>query len=99
MSDTELIIDLQSRHVECCVCDTHDEHHWALATYEDVILPDDYEGEWMGNACCRRCYAAWLAGIIQPHMTFAQAHEAVKGWNHADEAKAIDRISRQHARL
>ena len=72
-----LVINMQSPTIECCVCGAEDQHRWALATYEDVILPDDWAGEWMGNACCKTCWLAWKAGVIEPHMTFARARAAI----------------------
>ena len=50
------VINLWEPEAECFVCDTVTTLRQGIARYEDMIVPEDYEGEWGGAAVCKRCY-------------------------------------------
>lgn len=57
------IIDLTSYVLDCAICEEHHEipasaPSYGVARYEDVVVPDGYQGEWGGAAVCSRCY--WI---------------------------------------
>jgi hypothetical protein len=54
------VIDLNGLDAECYVCDQDTSHEQGIAIYEDLIVPNDYTGEWGGVPACRRCYVLAL---------------------------------------
>ena len=54
--DVIRIINLWEPTGDCFVCEEECPLAYAVAVYEDEILPDDYPGEWFGAPVCGRCY-------------------------------------------
>lgn len=51
-----LVIDLWPIVCECTLCGAETGDKFGIAVYEDVIVPDDYKGEWGGSPVCARCF-------------------------------------------
>jgi hypothetical protein len=51
-----VVINLTPHGIDCHVCDEEDNAGHGIPIYEDVIVPDDYTGEWGGVPVCLRCY-------------------------------------------
>lgn len=51
-----LIINLDEHYVECFVCGRSTLPKHGIPTYEDIILPNDWPGEWFGRTTCERCF-------------------------------------------
>lgn len=51
------IIDLWPIVAECAVCGA-DSHRSGIPMYEDLVLPNDWSGEWGGRPACERCRIA-----------------------------------------
>jgi hypothetical protein len=58
-----LLLELWPARTNCVICGTECGLEYGLAVYEDLIVPDDYRGEWGGAPACRRCFD--LAAEIQ----------------------------------
>lgn len=62
MSDTNdggpafLIIDLHPITAECVVCGDV-SHKQGIPMHEDIVLPNDWGGEWGGQPACPRCFS------------------------------------------
>lgn len=52
------VIDLSPHEVSCVVCGVITDDSHGIPMYEDLVLPDDWTGEWFGQPACRRCHAA-----------------------------------------
>lgn len=63
MSERILVVDLNARPSECGVCGVglpdvgYTSGGIGVPMYEDLVLPNDWEGEWFGTDACPRCYA------------------------------------------
>lgn len=51
-----LVIDLWPVVCDCTICGAETSDKFGIAVYEDVIVPDNYEGEWGGAPVCARCF-------------------------------------------
>jgi hypothetical protein len=51
-----LLIELWPAWTECTICGEECLHRYGLAIYEDLVVPDHYEGEWGGAPACLACY-------------------------------------------
>jgi hypothetical protein len=56
------VIDLWPIESNCGACGTRlvNARH-GIPVYEDLVLPNDWQGEWGGNDACLPCYAAQQA--------------------------------------
>lgn len=50
------IIELDSPTCDCWVCGVETYLDFGLPVYEDLILPNSWNGEWFGATVCPRCY-------------------------------------------
>jgi hypothetical protein len=50
------IINLNEHHSECSICGDLTTPKCGIPMYEDMVLPDDWSGEWFGQPACRRCF-------------------------------------------
>ena len=55
-----LVIDLQDFWTECAICDERCPRRQGIPMYEDIVLPNDWTGEWYGRPACVRCYLVQL---------------------------------------
>lgn len=69
------VIDLSPHFDKCCVCDEEVQMQYGLAMYEDLLVPDDWPGEWGGFTACKRCYDTFT-GIKEP-ITIQLARAAI----------------------
>ena len=60
------VINLTPIGIECYVCDGEDASGFGIPIYEDLIVPDDYAGEWGGVPVCRRCFYL-VRGVQSEH--------------------------------
>lgn len=51
-----IVIDLWPAEAECFVCEKVTGLRFGVPRYEDLIVPDNYVGEWGGAAVCHLCY-------------------------------------------
>lgn len=61
---------------DCCICGCEVvvysfQPNYALAMYEDRIVPDEWDGEWGGFTACKSCYDKNERGEL-PRWTVAQ---------------------------
>lgn len=73
MAEAIRIIELFPMTDFCCVCGDEVVVECGLAMYEDLIVPEDWPGEWGGFTACRQCYGRFT-GIKVP----LSVHEARK---------------------
>ena len=67
-------IDMSARRgTWCCVCERETDVRQGLAVYEDLLVPDDYEGDHGGMAACWTCFQQWRRGVLRPWDTFGMA--------------------------
>ena len=53
-----LQINLAPRETECIVCDAPlTDCRQGVPVYEDMLLPNDHEGDWAGFDACPPCFA------------------------------------------
>lgn len=52
-----LIINLNKHYVDCYVCSKPTIPKYGIPMYEDIVLPNDWDGEWFGQTVCRRCFS------------------------------------------
>ena len=57
MSTPIRVIELWPIFCDCHLCDQATLDSQGIAVYEDLILPDDYTGEWFGAPVCLKCWA------------------------------------------
>jgi hypothetical protein len=59
-----LIINLHEMTAQCCICGEWDLSKWGVPISSDtgLIVGNDFDGEWGGNAACRECWAKHEAG-------------------------------------
>lgn len=55
------LIDLNAFPMECFVCEEERDYSGSMgsfgwAVYEDLLLPDDWTGEWFGHHVCGFCH-------------------------------------------
>lgn len=50
------LIELWPHWTECTICGADCLLEFGLAIYEDLIVPDHYEGEWGGAPACKKCF-------------------------------------------
>lgn len=50
------VIYLHPPEADCWICDERCLCQQGVARYEDMIVPDDYEGEWGGAPVCLTCF-------------------------------------------
>lgn len=60
------IIRLDEPTADCWVCGKETYLDFGLAVYEDLILPNDWNGEWFGATVCRNCYELFNDKVVQP---------------------------------
>lgn len=74
------VIDLWPPWADCTICEEPTPLKFGIARYEDVIVPDDYEGEWGGSPVCERCNFV-VIGMQRKgrFLTFAEVRRVVKG--------------------
>jgi hypothetical protein len=60
------IIRLDEPTADCWVCGEETFLDYGLAVYEDLILPNDWPGEWFGATVCPRCYALFNDRVMAP---------------------------------
>jgi hypothetical protein len=68
MSDI-LVIDMNSRSIQCFLCGEWDEHRWGVPTCNGDVVSNDFPDEiWHehggGQAVCRECYEKHLNGLV-----------------------------------
>ena len=51
-----IIIDLSPHEIECYLCGCLCAGRQGIAIYEDMSVPDNYDGEWGGVSVCEKCY-------------------------------------------
>lgn len=54
--DDVLIINMNEHPVECFVCGESAPSTLGIPIYEDIILHNDWDGEWFGQSACQRCF-------------------------------------------
>lgn len=71
------VIDMNIIPCQCGICDVQWEEArsapmFGVARYEDLIVPDNYQGEWGGMQVCKQCFDAERAlHEINPNMWFS----------------------------
>jgi len=75
-----LIIDLQPFEVDCRICEQTfavPRHlpSYGIPLYEDLIVPDDYQGEWGGAPVCKGCYDTVRTMQTSQPGTFVAVHQ------------------------
>ncbi len=70
------IIDLNPIQEDCWCCGEFvlPLRH-GVPAYEDLVLPNDWEGEWGGRPACPRCHE--LQGLLREPMTLADFRRLV----------------------
>ena len=53
-----------------------------VPAYEDLVLPNDWEGDWGGRPACQRCFD--LQGLLREPMPLSQFRRLI-GANDSDE--------------
>ncbi len=53
-----LVINLNEAYIDCRVCGAAYPCRYGIPMYEDLVLHNDYEGEWAGQPACRTSYEA-----------------------------------------
>lgn len=56
MSASVLVIDMQAITEDCRVCGSL-SFKKGIPMYEDMVLHNDYAGEWFGQPACDQCFA------------------------------------------
>jgi hypothetical protein len=69
------IISLNTYNIQCSICGIEfmqlpDRASFGVARYEEVVVPDGYEGEWGSAVVCPNCY--WVERGI--HARFPTLH-------------------------
>jgi len=49
---------MNESHADCFVCGESTYNTHGIPVYEDIILPNDWEGEWFGQTACLECFKA-----------------------------------------
>lgn len=52
------MINLQYLEVQCFVCGDSTSMTQSIPVYEDIVLPNDWSGEWFGQPACSQCFEA-----------------------------------------
>ena len=53
----KLVIDMNARGHQCCVCGEWDETQWGLPIGpHGAIVSNDWVGDWAGKPACRKCW-------------------------------------------
>ena len=66
VGDGVTVIELFPRESECFACGTLlVGARLGIPVYEDLVLPNDWTGEWFGHDACARCYEAQQS-VTQP---------------------------------
>jgi len=50
------VIELNYRYHICGACGDSAEPHLGIPMYEDLVLPNSWDGEWFGQHVCQRCF-------------------------------------------
>jgi hypothetical protein len=50
-----LVIDLSQEVGTCAICGDETDGRGGVPMYEDLVLPDDWQGEWGGFDACEAC--------------------------------------------
>lgn len=54
-----LVIDLNfNRRLECHICNSPTSGKFGVPMYEDMVLPNNWLGEWFGQTVCEVCFLA-----------------------------------------
>lgn len=81
---TILVIKLYPRETECIVCEAPlSDCLQGVPIYEDLLLHNDYDGDWGGFDACPRCFAFQNA-LTEP-MPLDQVRERI--WTASQEAR------------
>jgi len=76
-TDRITVIELWPATDNCCVCDEEVLMRYGLAMYEDLLVPDGWQGEWGGFTACRRCYDTFTG--IKEAISIHVARQAIAG--------------------
>ncbi len=68
-------VNLNYREDRCCICGMLTSTRQGVPMYEDIVLPNDWDGEWYGRTACLPCFE--LQGEITKWLPMT-AHEFVK---------------------
>lgn len=68
---------------DCCICGREVviysfQPNYAIAMYEDLPVPNEWEGEWGGFTACKDCWAKNERGEL-PRWTIEQLAYATRG--------------------
>ena len=50
------VINLNKHYYECSVCGESTTSEYGIPMYEDIVLPNNWSGEWFGQPACQRCF-------------------------------------------
>jgi len=61
-----LIIDMQDRSAQCCVCGEWDRANWGIpiSAITGSIVSNNYPLEWFGMPACRECHEKHESGAF-----------------------------------
>ena len=62
--DNVTVIDMGVPWADCCICG-EPSLQMGIPVFEDLVLPNDYEGEWGGRPACPECFAA-QSKLVEP---------------------------------
>ncbi len=63
-----MVIDMVDRYVDCIICGECTDNKQGIPTYEDLVVPNDWNGEWFGQPACQNCFEA--QATVQHPITF-----------------------------
>ena len=61
-----IVVRLDEPTCDCWVCGQETYLDFGLAVYEDLILPNNWSGEWFGATVCPRCYRLFNDTVKSP---------------------------------
>ncbi len=71
-----LVINLNERWADCVVCQ-EPSFDCGIPMYEDIILPNDWTGEWFGQPACPQCFR--LQSLLNKPICFNEFRSIVEG--------------------
>jgi hypothetical protein len=79
-----LLLELWPAQTNCVICGTDCGLEFGLAIYEDLIVPNNYTGEWGGAPACRPCFEQAAALQKDRPRVFISFSEVKKEANSAE---------------
>lgn len=66
ITSERMVLNMQSLPADCWACgENASGRQCGIPVYEDMILPNDWQGEWGGAPACRECFLL-QSTLIEP---------------------------------